>query len=137
MCAGLSDVCRRSCMSVSSGPVTGVSVVVLVCVRVRLCPLFCPVTAQAEMSGSGGPAGGSGGVRHGAVRDGGAVRRRRHQSAPVAAPLQPAHLLRSVPVRQLPSHGAVAPSEGAALTQVHVPNGAFMPIRSSPGSTPK
>lgn len=67
------------------------------------------------MSGSGGPAGGSGGVRHGTVRDRGAVRRRRHQSAPVAAPLQPTHLLRSVPVRQLPSHGAVAPSEGAAV----------------------
>lgn len=64
------------------------------------------------MPRAGGAAGRSGGVRHGALGDGGAVRRRRDQPAAVATSVQSAHLLRFVPVRQLPSHGALTASEG-------------------------
>lgn len=74
-----------------------------------------PPPAQAALPGARGPAGGPGGVRHGALRDRGAIWRRRHQPAPVAAPLQPAHFLCALPVRQLPTHGALASPEGEVV----------------------
>lgn len=66
------------------------------------------------MPGARGAAGGPGGVRHGALRDRGTLRRRHRRNEPtaVAASLLPAHLLCVVSVCKLPAHGAVVASKG-------------------------
>ena len=66
-------------------------------------------SAEAAMCRAGRATDRPGGSGHGAFRergeyDGG----RHHESAAVVASVQPAHLLRAVPVCQLPTHGHVA-----------------------------